>query len=311
MSRAHTFCLVALLVAAMGMGGCSSSAPPISVSLSPSSPQAIDQGQTVAITATVTNDPSYEGVSWSLTGPGSLRNTTTLFVTYNSPTTSLTSAERAVVTATSVKDTTKTGALAINGFLSIQINPTAPPANPVPFLNQPLVPTAVAPGSNGLTLSVGGTGFVSAATVNFNRAPLTTTFVDTEHLTAMVPAADVANAGTAEVTVVNPAPGGGSSNVVYFQIGAPEATVNFVNASNSPLKSYSPDGLAMADFNEDGKPDLAIAASIWVYVLLGNGDGTFASASGSPFKVESPPALRASTGPSTICAPFGMSSSGA
>jgi hypothetical protein len=42
-------CGVALFVLTMAavMGGCSSSSPPISVSLSPSSPQAIDQGQTV------------------------------------------------------------------------------------------------------------------------------------------------------------------------------------------------------------------------------------------------------------------------
>jgi len=40
---------------------------------------------------------------------------------------------------------------------------------------------------------------------------------------------------------------------------------------------------------EDGKADLAIAADIWVYVLLGNGDGTFAPAMGSPIRVASPP----------------------
>jgi hypothetical protein len=151
------------------------------------------------------------------------------------------------------------------------------------------VPTAVSPGTNGLTLNVSGTGFVSGATIDFNHAPLATTFVDSEHLTATVPAEDVATAGTIAVTVVNAGPGGGPSNVVYFQVGTPEATVSFVSAPNSPLQSYLPAGLAVGDFNEDGKPDLAVAASIWVYVWLGNGDGTFAPASGSPFKVESPP----------------------
>ena len=38
-----------------------------------------------------------------------------------------------------------------NGFLSIQINPSATAAaNPVPFLNQSLVPTAVSPGGYGV-----------------------------------------------------------------------------------------------------------------------------------------------------------------
>jgi hypothetical protein len=156
-------------------------------------------------------------------------------------------------------------------------------------LNQPLVPTAVSPGNPAFTLSVSGTGFASGATVNFNSAPLATTLVNAEHLTAMVPAADVANAGTAAVTVVNPGPGGGPSNVVYFQVAAPEATVNFANAANSPLQVPEPFGIVAADFNEDGKPDLAISANVRMYVFLGNGDGTFAPTATSPVSVPSPP----------------------
>lgn len=181
-----------------------------------------------------------------------------------------------------------------NGFLSIQINPVpanpvAPAANAVPFLNQPLTPTAVSPGSPQTTLRVSGAGFVSGATVDFNGTPLTTTFVDGEHLTALVPAANVATAQTASVTVMNPAPGGGSSNVVPFQVGAPESAVNFVNAPNSPLQVDEPFGLAVADFNQDGKPDLAVAANVKLYAMLGNGDGTFTPASGSPVRMPSPP----------------------
>jgi hypothetical protein len=372
------FFVVAL---AMFLAGCSSASPPISVSLSPSSPQAIDQSQTVVITATVTNDRSFKGVSWSLTGPGSLSSSTGPSVTYNSPTTSLSRAQQATVTATSLADPTKmalvqitvnpypqipfqtlakgsvgtpysqtialtggtapfqwsiydgpiitgwevggsvpdglklngstgvisgtptgggtwyfeatvtdaAGVTVINGFLSIQINSSAPPGNPVPFLNQPLVPTAVPPGSAGFTLNVSGTGFVSGATIDFNSTPLSTAFVDGAHLSALVPAADVATAGTASVTVMNPAPGGGRSNVVYFQVGTPQATVNFANAPNSPLPIYGAWQVAVADFNGDGKPDLAVAANVRAYVLLGNGDGTFSPAPNSPLRVPSPP----------------------
>jgi hypothetical protein len=182
------------------------------------------------------------------------------------------------------------GANAANGFLSIQINPSgAVTGNAVPFLNQPLVPAAVPPGGGGLTLGVSGTGLVSGATVDFNGAPLTTTFVDSEHLTAVIPATDVATAGTAAVTVVNPAPGGGSSNVVYFQVGVLETTVNFANAPNSPLQITEPFGLAIADFNQDGKPDLAVTGDVGLYVMLNNGNGTFTSALGSPVSIPSPP----------------------
>lgn len=381
-------CFLALVLAmAMIMGGCSSTSPSIAVTLSPSSLQAIDQRQSVTITATVTNDSSAKGVSWSLVGPGALSSPTGLAISYIAPTTAITSAEQATVTATSIADSTKrasvavavnpypqiplqtlangsvgvpykqtvalaggtppfqwsvydgpiltgyrvggsvpdgltlnastgvisgtptgggtwyfeatvadaAGGTAVNGFLSIQINPSPIAANPVPFLNQPLVPTSVSPDGPAFALSISGTGFINGATIDFNQAPLETTFVDSGHLTAMVPAGDIATAGTASVTVVNPAPGGGPSNVVYFQVGTPQATINFVNASNSPLQSHLPVGLAVADFNEDGKPDLSIADSIWVDVWLGNGDGTFASAPSSAFKVASPPYNDAAT----------------
>ena len=374
-------CSVALFVGAMVTvaSGCSSS-PPISISLSPSAPQAIDQNQNVGITATLANAGSSKGVSWGLTGPGSLSNSTGLTVAYASPA-NLTSSQQATVTATSVADPTKsasvqitvnpypqipfqtlasgsvgtpysqaivltggsspiqwsiyngpigtgtgvggsvpdglhldptsgtisgtptgagtwyfeatvtdaTGVGAVNEFMSLQINPTAPPGNPVPFLNQPLAPTAVSPGSPAFAISASGSGFVSTSTIDFNGAPLATTFLDSEHLSAMVPAADLASAATASVTVVNPAPGGGPSNVVYFQVAVPESTVTFSNVANPSLQVGEPASIVAADFNGDGKLDLVITGDLRVYVFLGNGDGTFAPSTGSPLSLASPP----------------------
>jgi len=87
--------------------------------------------------------------------------------------------------------------------------------------------------------------------------------------------------------VANPGPGGGPSNVVYLQVAAPEATVTFANAANSPLPVQEPFGIVAADFNEDGKPDLAVAGNVKMYVFLGNGDGTFAP--NPPMSIPSPP----------------------
>ncbi len=188
-------------------------------------------------------------------------------------------------------EVTVTDATGAFGFtpLSIEIISGPPLTNPVPFLNQSLVPTAVSPGSSDFTLILSGTGFVRGAGIDFNNTGISATFVDSEHLSVTVPAANVATAGTAPVSVINPPPGGGASNVVYFQIAAPESAVSFAAAANSPIQAYEPFGMTVADFNGDGKPDLAVATNVTVAVLLGNGDGTFTAAPGSLVRVPSPP----------------------
>src|SRR5882762_2990356 len=115
------------------------------------------------------------------------------------------------------------GLSADNPFLSLEIFSSSPPGNPVPFVYQPLIPDAAAPGGLGFTLTVNGTGFVSGATVNFNGAALATTLVNNRQLTALVPSTSIAMAGTASITVINPAPGGGRSNAVSFPVATPES----------------------------------------------------------------------------------------
>src|SRR5258708_18558194 len=82
-------------------------------------------------------------------------------------------------------------------------------SNPVPFVNQPLVPTTVVPGSGAFTLTVNGTGFVSGSVVNWNGSPRTTTFVSNSQLTASISAAGLVGRRTATVTVRRPESRGG------------------------------------------------------------------------------------------------------
>jgi hypothetical protein len=65
---------------------------------------------------------------------------------------------------------------------------------------------------------VDGSNFVSNATVDWNGSPRATTFISASELTATILAADVSATGTAAVTVVNPAPGGGTSNAETFTV---------------------------------------------------------------------------------------------
>ncbi len=145
--------LIALFI--LGLSGCGgSSSQPIGVSLTSSvAGSAIDQAQTVAITATVANDSKSAGVMWSVSGSGSqgtLSGQTTTSVTYNAPST-VTTAFTATVTATSITDATKSATLQIK-------------VNPLPSITTTSLPAATA-----------GVGYTGALTVSGGTSPYTWT----------------------------------------------------------------------------------------------------------------------------------------
>jgi VCBS repeat protein/FG-GAP repeat protein len=146
----------------------------------------------------------------------------------------------------------------------------------VPQISLPLVPSSAAPGGPGFTLTINGTGFVSGSLVNWNGSALATTFVNSDQLTAAVPSANIAMAGTAWVTVQNP--GAPLSNVAYFEVTNPTTSISFTKTDYAA--GSNPHSVAVGDFNGDGKLDLALAnsGSNNVSVLLGNGEGTFQAA---------------------------------
>jgi uncharacterized protein DUF4082 len=109
---------------------------------------------------------------------------------------------------------------------SIGINATGPQVtgtftgtvnNPAPVLTS-ISPASAAAGSSALTLTVNGTGFVNGSIVNWNGSPRGTTYGSATQLQAAITATDLANTGTAQVSVVTPAPGGGTSNNAVFTI---------------------------------------------------------------------------------------------
>jgi hypothetical protein len=148
---------------------------------------------------------------------------------------------------------------------------------PVPLINLPLVPDATTPGDADFTLTVNGTGFVSGSVVNWNGSPRATSFVSSAQLTTQISAADIATAGTASVTVFNPTPGGGTSNVAFLPVA--NGTGNSVAFTLGPFLTagVDPNSIATGDFNRDGTLDLVVANvySGTVFIFLGDGKGNF------------------------------------
>ncbi len=95
--------------------------------------------------------------------------------------------------------------------------------NPSPTLSG-LSPNNTTAGAGAFTLTANGTNFINSSTINWNGAALTTTFISSTQLSTLVPAANIAAAGTASVTVFSPLPGGGTSNALNFTIN-PVSTV--------------------------------------------------------------------------------------
>ena len=90
--------------------------------------------------------------------------------------------------------------------------------NPLPALAG-IVPSGAGSASVAFQLRVSGSGFTTGSRVHWNDTVLTTTYVSGAQLTASVPATMLTAPGTANITVVNPAPGGGISAALVFTIG--------------------------------------------------------------------------------------------
>jgi hypothetical protein len=154
-------------------------------------------------------------------------NRVTTFVSATQLTAAITAADIATVGSASVQVFTPTviisgahGARAqgvVSGVTSNALTFTINAANPVPTLTA-ISPTLTGAGGAAFTMTLTGTNFISGSMAQWKGSARVTTFVSATQLTAAITAADIAASGTAAITVVNPTPGGGTSNSLTFTI---------------------------------------------------------------------------------------------
>ena len=156
----------------------------------------------------------------TLTGSGFTSNSKVRWNTSERSTNFVSSSQvSATILAQDVARTGTAGIDVLNGASGGQSNSvTIDIVNPVPSISN-ISPLSATVGSPGFTLTVNGTGFNSDSKVRWNGAERVTTLVSFNRLMAAILTADTAVAGTALISVINPAPGGGQSNAFGMGIG--------------------------------------------------------------------------------------------
>jgi RHS repeat-associated protein len=100
--------------------------------------------------------------------------------------------------------------------------------NPIPVINS-ISPDAILRGSQATKVMIEGSGFITTSTVsNFQ-----VNFIDNHHLQIELSESLLANAGTYEIVVTNPAPSGGSSNAVDLKINNPIPALTALNPAET------------------------------------------------------------------------------
>jgi hypothetical protein len=164
--RVLSLLALGVLVCAVVFAGCSGSNTP-SITLAPASGEALNPGQAVTITAAVAHDTNTEGVTWSLSGLGTLSGNTTTSVVYTAPS-AVSATATTTITATSVANSTITATETITVNAVLTITTTSLPAGILGVAYDSFVNAAGAPPPLTWTVTSGslppGLTFLSSST---------------------------------------------------------------------------------------------------------------------------------------------------
>src|SRR5271157_662073 len=259
--RRPGWCLAALAllsaVLTLSCGGGGTPALVIQVSVAPQTAQVVLRGQ-VQFTAAVSGSSS--GVSWSVNGTAGGNATVGVIDStglYTAPTT-LPASNMVTVAAAS---------LAAPGQSATA---TVTIVNPAPVVSS-ISPATVNAGSGSTTLTVTGTGFCAQSVVELGSTALATLYVNPAAMTAVVTAAQLANAGSLAVAVTTPAPGGGTSSAVTLSV----LEVVAVNpASQTVIVGQAQQFTASVTGNTNQGATWSVNGVVGGYVTVGTVDNT-------------------------------------
>jgi sugar lactone lactonase YvrE len=103
-----------------------------------------------------------------------------------------------------------------------------------PVVLNTITPAGAIAGAADTTITAAGANFTATSVVNFKAAPLATTFVSAAQMTAVVPAALLTTAGTANVTVTDSSTGTASQPQVFTILPGTPGVVTFTAPPASP-----------------------------------------------------------------------------
>lgn len=175
-----------------------------------------------AFTMTVTGSSFVPGATISFNGT----KMDTVYVSGTQLTATIPSAALLATGSFQVSASNPTPTVGSSGSMTFTVT------NPAPSIAT-LSPSSATAGDPMLTVTIDGTGFIPSSQVIYSSYNLATTFVSTTRLFVVIPAASVSVAGTYNVTVVNGAPGGGTSPAATFTVNNPLPVLSAISPSTA------------------------------------------------------------------------------
>lgn len=149
----------------------------------------------------------------------------------------------------------------------------APAPTPLPPSVISVSPSVLASGAPDSTITVAGTGFEPSSSVLVNGTRVGTTFNSPAQLQAAIPASLLTTAGTLQISVANPASGGGNSGNVSLSVVA-VGSLSVMATPASPSLVNGPWTISAIALDSAGKPVAHLPVS------LGASTGTMSPSTG-------------------------------